>query len=34
MDGAFLGTLVACMVNLMSTMVVVLIVDKVGASHC
>jgi MFS transporter, SP family, xylose:H+ symportor len=30
MDGAFLGTLVACMVNLMSTMVVVLIVDKVG----
>jgi SP family xylose:H+ symportor-like MFS transporter len=30
MDGAFLGTLVACIVNLMSTMVVVLIVDKVG----
>lgn len=30
MDGAFLGTLVACVVNLMSTMVVVLIVDKVG----
>jgi SP family xylose:H+ symportor-like MFS transporter len=30
MDGAFLGTLVACTVNLMSTMVVVLIVDKVG----
>jgi MFS transporter, SP family, xylose:H+ symportor len=29
-DAAFLGTLVACMVNLMSTMVVVLIVDKVG----
>jgi SP family xylose:H+ symportor-like MFS transporter len=30
MDGAFLGTAVACIVNLMSTMVVVLIVDKVG----
>ena len=30
MDGAFLGTAVACVVNLMSTMVVVLIVDKVG----
>jgi MFS transporter, SP family, xylose:H+ symportor len=30
MDAAFLGTLVACMVNFMSTMVVVLIVDKVG----
>jgi SP family xylose:H+ symportor-like MFS transporter len=30
MDGAFLGTVVACVVNLMSTMVVVLIVDKVG----
>ncbi|HEU4589649.1 MAG TPA: sugar porter family MFS transporter [Steroidobacteraceae bacterium] len=30
MDGAFLGTVVACTVNLMSTMVVVLIVDKVG----
>jgi SP family xylose:H+ symportor-like MFS transporter len=30
MDGAFLGILVACIVNLMSTMVVVLIVDKVG----
>src|ERR1044072_7652144 len=30
MDGAFLGIVVACMVNLMSTMVVVLIVDKVG----
>jgi len=29
-DAAFLGTLVACMVNLMSTMVVVLVVDKVG----
>jgi SP family xylose:H+ symportor-like MFS transporter len=30
MDAAFLGILVACVVNLMSTMVVVLIVDKVG----
>ncbi len=30
MDEAFLGTLVACMVNFMSTMIVVLIVDKVG----
>ena len=30
MDAAFLGTLVACMVNFMATMVVVLIVDKVG----
>ncbi|HET9864316.1 MAG TPA: sugar porter family MFS transporter [Steroidobacteraceae bacterium] len=30
MDGAFLGTVVACTVNLMSTMGVVLIVDKVG----
>ena len=30
MDGAFLGIAVACIVNLMSTMVVVLIVDKVG----
>lgn len=30
MDAAFLGTLVACIVNLMSTMVVVLVVDKVG----
>ncbi len=30
MDEAFLGTLVACVINLMSTMVVVLIVDKVG----
>jgi len=29
-DAAYLGTLVACMVNLMSTMVVVLVVDKVG----
>jgi SP family xylose:H+ symportor-like MFS transporter len=29
-DAAFLGTLVACMVNLMSTMVVVLVVDKLG----
>jgi SP family xylose:H+ symportor-like MFS transporter len=29
-DAAFLGTLVACTVNLISTMVVVLIVDKVG----
>ena len=30
MDAAFLGLVVACIVNLMSTMVVVLIVDKVG----
>jgi SP family xylose:H+ symportor-like MFS transporter len=30
MDAAFLGTAVACIVNLLSTMVVVLIVDKVG----
>jgi len=30
MDAAFLGTLVACVVNLMSTMIVVLVVDKVG----
>jgi SP family xylose:H+ symportor-like MFS transporter len=30
MDGAFLGIAMACIVNLMSTMVVVLIVDKVG----
>jgi SP family xylose:H+ symportor-like MFS transporter len=30
MDAAFLGTVVACVVNLMSTMVVVLVVDKVG----
>jgi MFS transporter, SP family, xylose:H+ symportor len=30
MDAAFLGILVACVINLMSTMVVVLIVDKVG----
>jgi len=30
MDASFLGIVVACMVNLMSTMVVVLIVDKVG----
>ncbi len=30
MDAAFLGTVVACMVNFMSTMIVVLIVDKVG----
>jgi len=30
MDAAFLGILVACVVNLMSTMVVVLFVDKVG----
>jgi SP family xylose:H+ symportor-like MFS transporter len=30
MDAAFLGTVVACLVNLTSTMVVVLIVDKVG----
>ena len=29
-DAAFLGTLVACMVNFMSTMIVVLVVDKVG----
>jgi SP family xylose:H+ symportor-like MFS transporter len=29
-DAAYLGTLVACMVNLMSTMVVVLVVDKIG----
>ena len=29
-DAAFLCTLIACMVNLMSTMVVVLVVDKVG----
>ncbi len=29
-DAAYLGTVVACMVNLMSTMVVVLVVDKVG----
>jgi len=29
-DAAFLGTLVACVVNLMSTMIVVLVVDKVG----
>lgn len=29
-DAAHLGTLIACMVNLMSTMVVVLVVDKVG----
>jgi SP family xylose:H+ symportor-like MFS transporter len=30
MDAAFLGIAVACIVNLLSTMVVVLIVDKVG----
>jgi SP family xylose:H+ symportor-like MFS transporter len=30
MDGAFLGIAVACIVNLLCTMVVVLIVDKVG----
>jgi SP family xylose:H+ symportor-like MFS transporter len=30
MDAAFLGTVVACMVNLLATMMVVLIVDKVG----
>jgi SP family xylose:H+ symportor-like MFS transporter len=30
MDAAFLGIVVACIVNLLSTMVVVLIVDKVG----
>jgi SP family xylose:H+ symportor-like MFS transporter len=30
MDGAFLCTVVACMVNFMATMIVVLIVDKVG----
>ncbi|HEV7610095.1 MAG TPA: sugar porter family MFS transporter [Steroidobacteraceae bacterium] len=30
MDAAYLGTLVACIVNLLCTMVVVLIVDKVG----
>jgi SP family xylose:H+ symportor-like MFS transporter len=30
MDGAFLGIVVACIVNLLFTMVVVLIVDKVG----
>ncbi|HTU65078.1 MAG TPA: sugar porter family MFS transporter, partial [Steroidobacteraceae bacterium] len=30
MDAAFLGTLVACVINLMSTMVVVLVVDKLG----
>jgi SP family xylose:H+ symportor-like MFS transporter len=30
MDAAFLGIVVACTVNLLSTMVVVLIVDKVG----
>ena len=29
-DAAFLCTLIACMVNLMSTMVVVLVVDKLG----
>lgn len=29
-DAAYLGTVVACIVNLMSTMVVVLVVDKVG----
>jgi SP family xylose:H+ symportor-like MFS transporter len=29
-DAAYLGTLVACMVNLMSTMIVVLVVDKLG----
>jgi SP family xylose:H+ symportor-like MFS transporter len=29
-DAAYLCTLIACMVNLMSTMVVVLVVDKVG----
>jgi SP family xylose:H+ symportor-like MFS transporter len=30
MDASYLGTAVACMVNLMATMVVVLIVDRVG----
>ena len=30
MDAAFLGIVVACLVNLMSTMVVVLVVDRVG----
>jgi SP family xylose:H+ symportor-like MFS transporter len=30
MDAAFLGILIACMVNLMFTMVVVLLVDKIG----
>jgi len=30
MDAAFLGIVIACIVNLLSTMVVVLIVDKVG----
>jgi SP family xylose:H+ symportor-like MFS transporter len=30
MDGAFLGTVVASVVNLLATMIVVLIVDKVG----
>ena len=30
MDAAFLCTVVACMVNFMATMIVVLIVDKVG----